>query len=174
MDAAFSLLYQGLLISAQALVFKALAVLFRDLFYFYFTKGISLQRTNKRSVPNSNVRNLILRGYKHISCPAVKSLLSKWFLFLVSYTALATPASEGPYLSSPRRDRVGHGRRCSAEGDGLVVKGDSWPSGCSFVPRPVERSVTMLQGQLTWLGVRGHNIILKGFVFNPSVTILIL
>lgn len=158
MDATFCSLYRGQLISVQAVVFKALAVIFRNLFYLYFTKGISLQRTYKRSVPNLNVRNPILRGYKRISCPAVESLLLKCFSFLVCNTALATLASEGPCLSSPRRDRVGHGRRCSAEGDGLGVRGDSWPSGSSSVPKPVERSVTTLQGQLTQLGVRDHNI----------------
>lgn len=35
-------LYRGLLISVQAVVFKALAVILRDLFYLYFIKGISL------------------------------------------------------------------------------------------------------------------------------------
>lgn len=80
---AYSLLsssqYPRLLISVQAVVFKALTVIFRDLFYLYFIKGISLQRTNKRSVPNLNVRNPVLRGYKQISCPAVKSLLLNCF-----------------------------------------------------------------------------------------------
>lgn len=130
------------------MVFPALAVIFRDLFYLYFTKGISLQRTSKRSETNLNVRNPIWRGYKQISCSAVRSLLLKCFLFLGCYTALATLASEGPYLSSPRRDRVGMEQmQCRRWWNG--GQRGQLASGCSSVP-----NLTMLQGQLTQLGVR--------------------
>lgn len=130
---AYSLLsssqYPRLLISVQAVVFKALTVIFRDLFYLYFIKGISLQRTNKRSVPNLNVRNPVLRGYKQISCPAVKSLLLNCFFCLVSYTAQGTLAFEGLCLPFPRRDRVGHHRTCGPEDGWTAGPGDSWPLG---------------------------------------------
>lgn len=158
------------------MVFRILSVIFRDLFYFYFTKGISLQRTSKRSVPNLNVRNPVLRGYRQISCPVVKSLLLKCFLCLVCYTALATLASEGPYLSCPRRDRVGHGRRWSAEGDGLVVRGDSWTVGAHLSPSlrrgawPCCRKSWHSSGWETTT----YRTTLKDSVFNPAVKILIL
>lgn len=113
------------------MVFKALAVTFRDLFYLYFIKGISLQRTNKRSVPNWNVRNPVLRGYKQISCPAVKRLPLKCSLCFISYPALRPllPLKVLFFLSQG-------GRQWGATGDavpkmdGLLVRGDSWPLGC--------------------------------------------
>ena len=111
----------GLLISVQAVVFKAPALIFRDLFYLCFIKGISLQRTNKRLVPNLNVRNPVLRGYKQISCPAAKgccwSGVCAWFFTLhwpwLPLRDFVFPSQEG--------DRVGHHRRCSPE--------DGWTAG---------------------------------------------
>lgn len=175
---AYSLLsssqYPRLLISVQAVVFKALTVIFRDLFYLYFIKGISLQRTNKRSVPNLNVRNPVLRGYKQISCPAVKSLLLNCFFCLVSYTAQGTLAFEGLCLPFPRRDRVGHHRTCSPEDGWTAGPGDSWPLGYPkcICHQVVERSITWGAADIARLKhTMSYRTTLKGFVFNPAIKI---
>lgn len=161
-----------MLISVQAVVFKALAVLF----YLYFIKGISLQRTNKRSVPSLNVRNPVSRGYKQISCPAVKSLLLKWVWYIVSYIALATLAFEGLCLPSPRGDSGEmqfRGRMDCCWSEGTVG-----PQGAqsASVTKSVERSTTARQGaaNAAWIKqTMSYRTILKDFVFNPAVKISI-